>query len=120
MSNFFNISTNIKSIALANSGHSIHFYEEDLLINQNFPESNFIIILIGMTIVMVTVVNAIVLLWVKVKEKVLIHKMVTLDCVANIMMAGLLLPAFPVRICKNVWLCAAITFCRLCSSTLNR
>ena len=69
---------------------------------------------------MVTVVNAVVLLWVKVKDKVLIDKMVTLDCVANIMMAGLLLLAFPVRIWKNVWLSAAITFFRSFSSTLNR
>ena len=120
MSNFFNISTNIKSITLANSGQSIHFYEEVLLINQNFPKSNFIIILFGMTVVMVTVVNAVVLLWVKVKDKVLIDKMITLDCVANIMMAGLLLLAFPVRIWKNVWLCAAITFFRYFSSSLNR
>ena len=120
MSNFNNISSNITAIRLDNSGQSIHYFEEVLLINQNFPKSDFIVILFGMTVVMVIVVNAVVLLWVKVKDKVLIDKMVTLDCVANIMMAGLLLPAFPVRIFKNVWLCAAITFCRLCSSTLNR
>ena len=120
MSNFYNISTNIKSITLASSGQSIHFFDEVLLINKNFPNSDFIVIIFGMTVMMVTVVNTVVLVWVKVKDKVLIDKMVTLDCVANIMMAGVLLLAFPVRIWKNVWLCAAITFFRSFSSTLNR
>jgi hypothetical protein len=120
MSNFYNISTNIKSITLANSGQSIHFFEEVFIINQNFPKSNFIVILFGMTVVMVIFVNAVVLLWVKVKDKVLIDKMVTLDCVANILKAGLLLLSFPVRIWKNVWLCTVITFFRSFSFALNR
>ena len=120
MLTFYNISTNIKSITLANSGQSIHLFEEVLLINQNFPKSDLNIILFGMTVVMVIMVNTLVLVWVKVKDKVLIDKMVTLDCVANIMMAGVLLLAFPVRIWGNVWLCAVITFFRSFSSTVNR
>jgi hypothetical protein len=120
MTNFHNISKNIKSIRLANSGQLIHFFEEFLLINQNFPKSDFIVILFGMTVMMVTVVNTIALVWMKVKDKVLIDKMLTLDCLANIMMAGVLLLAFPVRIWKNVWLCAVITFYRYFSYTLNR
>ena len=120
MSNLNNISTSIKSIPLANFGQSIHFFDEVLLINQNFPKTDSIVILFGMTVMMVTVVNTVVLVWVKVKDKVLIDKMVTLDCVANIMMAGVLLLAFPVRIWSNVWLCGVITFVSAFAHTLNR
>ena len=72
------------------------------------------------TVTIVTGVNIMALVWVKVKDKVLIDKMVTLDCVANIMMVGVLLLAFPVRIWNNVWLCAGITFFRSFTATLNR
>ena len=99
---------------------TLYFVEETMLINKNFPITVLNLALFVSIVTIVILLNTLVLVWVKVKDKVLIDKMVTLDCVANIMMAGVLLLAFPVRIWKNVWLCAVITFYRYFSYTLNR
>ena len=59
------------------------------------------------------IVNSAILLWTKVKERVLVDKMVTIDCVGNILMIGLLLLAFPIRIWKNSFVCGFFTFFRV-------
>ena len=99
---------------------TLYFVEETMLINKNFPVSVLNLALFGSTITIVILLNTLVLVWVKVKDKVLIDKLVTLDCVANIMMAGVLLFMFPVRIWSNVWLCTVITFVRSFTATLHR
>ena len=99
---------------------TLYFFEKTMLINKNFPISVLNIILFGSTVTIVILLNTLVLVWVKVKDKMLIDKLVTLDCVANIMMAGVLLFMFPVKIWSNVWLCAVITFVRVFTATLNR
>ena len=99
---------------------TLYFYEQTILINKNIPISVLNLTLFGSTVTIVILLNTLVLVWMKVKENVLIDKMVTLDCVANIMMAGVLLLMFPVRIWSNVWLCAVITFVRSFTATLNR
>ena len=72
------------------------------------------------TVTIVTGVNILALMWVKVKDKVVIDKMVTLDCVANIMIVGVLLLAFPYRVWNNSFLCAGITFFRVFTVTINK
>ena len=119
MSNFHNHSTGMMSINLANF-EEVLFFEEGLVVNADFETSVSHILCFLATVTIVTGVNIMALMWVKVKDKVLIDKMVTLDCVANIMMAGVLLFMFPVRIWSNVWLCAVITFVRSFTATLHR
>ena len=119
MSNFHNHSTGMMSINLANF-EEVLFFEEVLVVNANFETSVSHMLCFLATVTIVTGVNIMALMWVKVKDKVLIDKMVTLDCVANIMMVGVLLLAFPVRIWNNDWLCAGITFFRSLTANLNR
>ena len=120
ISHFSNNFTITKTISLGIIGEPIHFLEDVIVINQNFPRSAMNIVMFLMTITMVTIVNTIGLLWMKVKDRVLIDKMVSLDCVANIMMVGLLLLAFPCRIWSNRFLCGVITFFRAFTVTINR
>ena len=112
--------TNTKPIYLANNGASIHFFEDTVFINQNFPKSVVNITMFLITVTIVAVVNMMVLLWVKVKDRVLIDKMVTMDCVANIMMVGIFFLAFPCRVWSNRFLCAGITLFRVFTATINR
>ena len=119
MTNFHNHSTGMMSINLANF-EEVLFFEEVLVVNANFETSVSHMACFLATVMIVTGVNIMALMWVKVKDKVLIDKMVTLDCVANIMMVGVLLLAFPVRIWNNVCFCAGITFFRSFTANLNR
>ena len=112
--------TILKTTGSSQIGEQILFFEDVLVINQDFPSTILNITMFSMTVMMVTVVNTMALLWVKVKQRVLIDKMIFLDCVANIMMVGILLLAFPCRIWSNRYLCAAITFFRAFTVTLNR
>ena len=104
MSSSLNNSTQIVIITMDYIGETLYFVEETMLINKNFPITVLNLALFVSTVTIVILLNTLVLVWVKVKDKVLIDKMVTLDCVANIMMAGVLLNAFPVRIWSNFWL----------------
>ena len=94
-----------KNITLANTG-TIHFYNDVVLINKEFTKTVLHNSLFSITVIMVVMVNILVLLRVKLKDRVLIDKMVAMDCLANILMVGLLLLAFPVRIWGNRYLCA--------------
>ena len=108
-----------KNITLANTG-TIHFYKDVVLINQEFTKTVLHNSLFSITVIVVVMVNILVLLRVKLKDRVLIDKMVAMDCLANILMVGLLLLAFPVRIWGNSHLCAGITFYRAFTVSLNR
>ena len=110
----------LKPIFLGNNSEQIYFIEETVLINQNFPTTCFNMVIFFISGVAVLMVNLAVLMWVKVKDRVLVDKMVAIDCIANIMMVGLLLLAFPVRIWNNRYLCVGITFYRVFTVTLNR
>ena len=115
-----NLSHSTTTINMANVEESIQFLEDVVVINQNYPKSSFNIAMFSVIVSLVIVVNLLVLMWVKVKEKVLVDKMVTMDCVANIMMVGLLFLAFPCRVWRNSFLCAVITFYRAFTITINR
>ena len=111
---------NLKPIFLGNNSEPIYFIEEIVLVNQNFPKTSFNMVIFFISVAAVLMVNLAVLMWVKVKDRVLVDKMVAIDCIANIMMVGLLLLAFPVRIWNNRYLCVGITFYRVFTVTLNR
>ena len=113
-----NLTTN-KNITLGYLG-TLNFYKDVVHINQDFTNSVLHNTVFSTTVILVVMVNILVLLRVKMKDKVLIDKMVALDCFSNILMVGLLLLAFPVRIWNNVWLCAGITFFRSFTANLNR
>ena len=109
-----------ETINMANHEESVNFFKDVLVLNQDFPKSWFNIAMFLTTVMMIGVVNILVLAWVKVKDRMLIDKMVTMDCVANIMMIGLLLLAFPARVLNNGFLCAVITFYRVFTTTIKK
>ena len=113
-----NLTTN-KNITLGYLG-TLNFYKDVVHINQDFTKSVLHNTVFSTTVILVVLVNILVLLRVKMKDKVLIDKMVALDCFSNILMVGLLLLAFPVRIWGNRYLCAGITFYRGFTVTINR
>ena len=97
-----------------------NFVEDTLVLNQNYRDSWFNIIVCVVTGSIILLMNMLVLVSVKVKDKALIDKMVVMDCVANIMLVGVLLCAFPCRVWKNTFLCAGITFFRVFTVTINK
>ena len=111
--------TTSENITLGVMG-TITFYADIVLINQDFTKTVLHNTMFSMTVILVVMVNILVLLRVKMKDKVLIDKMVATDCFANILMVALLLLAFPVRIWGNRYLCAGITFYRAFTVTINR
>ena len=100
--------------------NSTNLFEDNLVLNQNYPYSWFNIIVCVVTGTIILLMNLLVLVSVKVKDKALIDKMVVMDCVANIMLIGVLLCAFPCRVWKNTFLCAGITFFRVFTVTINK
>ena len=105
---------------MKNLFNPVQFFENVWVINENFSRSALNISIFLLTVTMVIVVNTMVLVWVKVKDKVLIDMMVTMDCVSNILMVGLLLLAFPSRVWDNHLLCAGITFFRVFTATIDK
>ena len=99
---------------------TVNFLEDSVEINKNITKSWINITMFLVTGLLVIVVNMIVLLSVKVKDTVLIDKMVILDCGANIMIVGVLLLGFPCRVWNNSFLCAGITFFRVFTVTINK
>ena len=95
---------------MKNLFNPVQFFENVWVINENFSRSALNISIFLLTVTMVIVVNTMVLVWVKVKDKVLIDMMVTMYCVSNIMMVELLFLAFPRRVWENHLLRAGITF----------
>ena len=107
-------------IALDQHPDPIIFLKDIVFVNQSFENSFFNFLVIFLIVAAVLLVNLAILLWIKVKERVLVDKMVTIDCVGNILMIGLLLLAFPIRIWKNSFVCGLFTIFRVYTVTLNR
>ena len=52
------------------------------------------------------------LAWIRVKERVLVDRMVLLDCAANLLCVVIVLCAFPVRVYRSGFVCLFLTFFR--------
>jgi hypothetical protein len=104
---------------LTNLGE-FQFLDNLVILNTDFPTNYLNISMFVVTIVLVLFVNLAVLLWVKVKDRVLVDKMVTMDCISNIMLLLMVFMAFPWRVRGNEIVCAGITFFRGFTLTLNR
>ena len=102
------------------SMETLLFFQDAIVINKNYPRSVLNIFMFSLSVILMVFVNILVLLRVKMKKKVLIDRMVAMDCLANIMMVGVLVLAFPSRIWNNRYLCTAITFYRVFTVTINR
>ena len=101
----------------------INFYidvEELVHVNYNLEISLFNLILPITSTVAVMLVNSLVLLMLKMKEKTLVDRMVLLDCLANISTVGVMFLTFPIRVWGNSYLCLLITFFRGFVTILNR
>ena len=89
-------------------------------VNFNLEISLYNLILPITCAVTVLLVNFLVLLMLKMKEKTLVDKMVLLDCLANISTVGVMFLAFPIRVWGKSDLCLLITFFRGFVFVLNR
>ena len=101
----------------------INFYfdvEELVYVNFNWKITNFNLILTITGSLFVLLVNSLVLLMLKMKEKTLVDRMVLLDCLANISTVWVMFLAFPIRVWGNSYLCLLITFFRGFVFVLNR
>ena len=95
------------------SKHYIH-------INLNFPWTPLNLVVFVLNNLTVITVNVLVLVWLKLKERTLVDRMVLLDCLANISFIGIMFLVFPVRVWGNSYLCILITFFRVFVLSLNR
>ena len=94
--------------------------EELIRVNFNWKISKLNLILTLTRIITVLLVNALVLLMLKMKDKTLVDRLVLLDCLANISTIGVMFLAFPIRVWGNSYLCLLITFVRGFVVVLNR
>ena len=94
--------------------------EELVYVNLNWKISNFNLVSTITCTLTVLLVNSLVLLMLKMKEKTLVDKMVLLDCLANISTVAVMFLAFPIRVWGNSYLCLLITFFRGFVVVLNR
>ena len=104
---------------LTNSGE-IQFMENIVILNTDFAWTFPNISLYVFTNVLVLSVNLAVLLWVKVKERVLVDRMVTMDCISNILLLIMVSTALLWRLRSNNIVCAGVSFFRGYTLTLNR
>ena len=95
------------------SEHYIH-------INLNFPWTPLNLVVFVLNNLTVITVNVLVLVWLKLKERTLVDRMVLLDCIANISFIGVMFLVFPIRVWGNSYLCILITFFRVFVLSLNR
>ena len=101
----------------------INFYfdvDELVHVNFNLEISLYNLILPITSTLTVLLVNSLVLLMLKMKEKTLVDRMVLLDCLANISTVGVMFLAFPIRVWGIGYLCLLITFFRGFVFVLNR
>ena len=101
----------------------INFYfdvDELVHVNFNLEISLYNLIFPITSTLTVLLVNSMVLLMLKMKEKTLVDRMVLLDCLANISTVGVMFLAFPIRVWGNSYLCLLITFFRGFVFVLNR
>ena len=99
----------------------LNFNVEELVhVNFNWKVSIFNLISTITCTLTVLLVNALVLLMLKMKENTLVDRMVLLDCLANISTIGVVFLAYPIRVWGNSYLCLLITFFRGFVVVLNR
>ena len=112
--------TNITTF-INQKGINLYFNVEELVyVNLNWKISKFNLISTITCTLTVLLVNSLVLLMLKMKEKTLVDKMVLLDCLANISTVAVMFLAFPIRVWGNSYLCLLITFFRGFVVVLNR
>ena len=100
---------------------NLSFDVKDLVdVNFNWKVSILNLITTMTSTLTVLLVNALVLLMLKLKENTLVDRMVLLDCLANISTIGVMFLAYPIRIWGNSYLCLLITFFRGFVVVLNR
>ena len=81
--------------------------EELIRVNFNWKISKLNLILTLTRIITVLLVNALVLLMLKMKDKTLVDRLVLLDCLANISTIWVMFLAFPIRVWGNSYLSAS-------------
>ena len=114
------VAPNISLVSEDNT--TLHFFSPENItyINQDFPLTRTnLAIFIANNLTVITV-NVLVLVWLKIKERTLVDRMVLLDCLANISFIGVMFLVFPVRVWGNSYLCILITFFRVFVLSLNR
>ena len=94
--------------------------EQYIHINLNFPWTTLNLVTFVLNNLTVITINVLVLVWLKLKERTLVDRMVLLDCLANISFIGVMFLVFPVRVWGNSYLCILITFFRVFVLSLNR
>lgn len=97
------------------------FWDEfELEVNRNFPQTpeNWGIVIVTNSIILI--VNIMVMVWAKFKDRNLIDKLVWLDCVANLSIIGVMFMAFPVRIYGSTYICIIMDFIRAVALFMNR
>ena len=94
--------------------------EQIVRINLDFPWTTVNLAAFVLNCLTVLTVNAVVLVWLKMKENTLVDRMVLLDCLANISIIGVMFLAFPTRVWGSSLLCLPITFFRSFVLVLNR
>ena len=112
-----------KNVTVFINRKRINFYfevEELVHVNFNLEISLYNLILSITSILTVLLVNSLVLLMLKMKEKTLVDRMVLLDCLGNISTVGVMFVTFPIRVWGNSYLCLLITFFRGFVFVLNR
>ena len=112
--------TNITTFINQRKQHFFFDVEELIRVNFNWKISKLNLILTLTRFITVLLVNALVLLMLKMKDKTLVDRLVLLDCLANISTIGVMFLAFPIRVWGNSYLCLLITFFRGFVVTLNR
>ena len=114
------VAPNISLVSEDNT--TLHFFSPENItyINQDFPLTRTNLAIFITNNLTVITVNVLVLIWLKLKERTLVDRMVLLDCLANIGMIGVMFLAFPVRVWGNTHLCLLITFFRCYVLVINR
>ena len=112
--------TNITAFINQNEINMSFDVKELVYVNFNWKVSIMNLITTMTSTLTVLLVNALVLLMLKLKEKTLVDRMVLLDCLANISTIGVMFLAYPIRIWGNSYLCLLITFFRGFVVVLNR
>ena len=112
--------TNITAF-INRSGIKLSFdVDEVVYVNFNWKISILNVITTLTCTFTVLLVNALVLLMLKMKENTLVDRMVLLDCFANISTIVVMFLAFPIRVWGNTYFCLLATFFRGFVVVLNR
>ena len=91
---------------------SIQLSDDTRQPNLDFPANLPTVLFLVFSLLFELVANLWVLLWVKLKDRVVVDRMITLDCMANLLCIPVIMLAFPVRVYNDKLLCVGITFFR--------